>query len=70
MAMRNSARNAEMIAGIRPRLSVRERGAARLYSNAVGARAWMGEAGEAFCAAHRGATARTMTIVARLIAGR
>jgi hypothetical protein len=30
----------------------------------------MGEAGEAFCAAHRGATARTMTIVARLIAGR
>ena len=45
------------------------REAARLLSDA-GARAWMGEAGEAFCAAHRGATARTMTIVARLIAGR
>ena len=45
------------------------REAARLLSDA-GARAWMGEAGEAFCAAHRGATARTMTIVERLIASR
>ena len=43
--------------------------AARLLSDA-GVCAWMGEAGEAFCAAPRGATARTMTIVARLIAGR
>lgn len=42
------------------------REAARLLSDA-GKRAWMGEAGEAFCAAHRGATARTMAIVARLI---
>jgi 3-deoxy-D-manno-octulosonic-acid transferase len=45
------------------------REAARLLSDA-GARAWMGEAGEGFCAAHRGATARTMAIVERLIAGR
>jgi hypothetical protein len=30
----------------------------------------MGEAGEEFCAAHRGATARTMAIVERLAAGR
>jgi 3-deoxy-D-manno-octulosonic-acid transferase len=44
------------------------REAARLLGDA-GARAWMGEAGEAFCAAHRGATARTMAIVDRLIAG-
>jgi 3-deoxy-D-manno-octulosonic-acid transferase len=44
------------------------REAARLLSDA-GTRAWMGEAGEAFCAAHRGATARTMAIVERLIAG-
>jgi 3-deoxy-D-manno-octulosonic-acid transferase len=44
------------------------REAARLLADA-GARAWMGEAGEAFCAAHRGATARTMAIVERLIAG-
>jgi 3-deoxy-D-manno-octulosonic-acid transferase len=45
------------------------REAARLLGDA-GARAWMGEAGEAFCAAHRGATARTMAIVERLVAGR
>jgi 3-deoxy-D-manno-octulosonic-acid transferase len=45
------------------------REAARLLSDA-GARAWMGEAGEDFCAAHRGATARTMAIVERLAAGR
>ncbi len=45
------------------------REAARLLTDA-GARAWMGEAGEGFCAAHRGATARTMAIVERLIAGR
>jgi 3-deoxy-D-manno-octulosonic-acid transferase len=45
------------------------REAARLLADA-GARAWMGEAGEAFCAAHRGATARTMAIVGRLMAGR
>ena len=45
------------------------REAARLLADA-GARAWMGEAGEVFCAAHRGATARTMAIVERLIAGR
>jgi 3-deoxy-D-manno-octulosonic-acid transferase len=45
------------------------REASRLLADA-GARAWMGEAGEAFCAAHRGATARTMAIVARLAAGR
>jgi hypothetical protein len=30
----------------------------------------MGEAGEGFCAAHRDATARTMAIVARLVADR
>jgi hypothetical protein len=30
----------------------------------------MREAGEAFCAAHHGATARTMTFVERLIVGR
>jgi len=45
------------------------REAARLLADA-GARAWMGEAGEGFCAAHRGATARTMAIVERLVAGR
>lgn len=45
------------------------REAARLLTDA-GARAWMGEAGEAFCAAHRGATVRTMAMVAQLIAGR
>jgi 3-deoxy-D-manno-octulosonic-acid transferase len=45
------------------------REAARLLSDA-GARAWMGEAGEAFCAAHRGATAQTMAIVERLMAAR
>lgn len=45
------------------------REAARLLADA-GARAWMGEAGEGFCAAHRGATARTMAIVTRLVADR
>jgi 3-deoxy-D-manno-octulosonic-acid transferase len=45
------------------------REASRLLADA-GARAWMGEAGEAFCAAHRGATARTMALVERLVAGR
>jgi 3-deoxy-D-manno-octulosonic-acid transferase len=45
------------------------REASRLLADA-GARAWMGEAGEEFCAAHRGATARTMAIVERLAAGR
>src|SRR5262249_38995381 len=34
------------------------------------ARRRMGEAGRCFCAAHRGATERTMAIVERLVAGR
>jgi 3-deoxy-D-manno-octulosonic-acid transferase len=51
-----------------PREATGDREVARLLSDA-GARAWLAEAGEGFCAAHRGATARTMAIVERLIAG-
>jgi 3-deoxy-D-manno-octulosonic-acid transferase len=42
--------------------------AARLLGDAD-ARKRMGEAGQKFCAAHRGATERTMAIVARLLSG-
>jgi 3-deoxy-D-manno-octulosonic-acid transferase len=42
------------------------REAARLLADA-GARRRMGEAGKRFCAAHRGATERTMALVAPLV---
>jgi 3-deoxy-D-manno-octulosonic-acid transferase len=42
------------------------RAAGRLLADAE-ARRRMGEAGKRFCAAHRGATERTMALVARLI---
>jgi len=44
------------------------REAARLLADA-GARRRMGEAGKRFCAAHRGATERTMALVARALGG-